>query len=120
MIGRAAQILVLAAAFPALAEPPAGRPLTSAEQRVLDGAYLYMISPEYCEPALSPEALRAWIAGLIKTRGVAPEDAAAYLTEQEPRLHLFAEAAFHGRRGQELCRSIYMMRETTPDLRPAD
>lgn len=116
MVGRAACVLVLMTASAAAADPDADA-LTGAERRMLDGAYLYLVSPEYCDPALPADRLRSWVASLIRRDGLAPEAAAAYLADHEARLRLIAEAAFTGRKGKELCRSIFALRDTVPDLR---
>ena len=102
----------LLASLPALGysddrEPP-DRALTFSEQRVLDGVYLYLVSPDYCEPSLVAGQLQFWMASQIETLGIPVEQAADYLAKNEARLRQIAEAAFTGRRRGELCQSILL------------
>lgn len=118
MIRYAAGALIVLAATAARPEPPRGRDLTSTEQRLMDGAYVYLVSPDYCDPAPPADRLRAWITGLLERHEIPSPAAAAYLAEQEPRLRLIAEAAFTGRRGKELCHSLLALGGTAPELAP--
>ena len=93
-------------AVPAMAQTPAEHPLSFSEQRLLDGAYVYLMAPDYCDPAPDPGRLRAWLAAQIGERGISPKRAANYLADNEPRLRLIAETAFSGRRGKDLCQKI--------------
>lgn len=103
---RAIALALFLGQFPVHGAPALAQDLTSAQERILDGAFLYLSAPDYCDPAPGAAALRSWIDQSLRENAISLDEAAVYLRENLDRLRMIADAAFTGRRRQELCDSI--------------